>query len=709
MKPIIAFLSSFIISSFFTTVFGQPANDNACGAITLIVENLGCEPTTIYSYTGATWSSGSGNTFCNSYQNFDVWYKFTVPANGEVQVTFAPTTTDFNMSAEFYSSTSCTGLTILNQNTNGFPCMYASSNSGGDGFFKNLVPGSTIYVRVYKLYFQDAVGSFKMCISNTNQLADEPCTAGFFPIESADPLGQPCVAAKPFAWTGATLTPAVPNPSCGIINAADVRDVWFKVRVPASGKISLNFNTIGGSTTFIAMYTAPSCNGPFSEIYCGFYGGQFTTLVPNSVIYCRVYVYSGGPVNSGSANICVAAFNSVPGINDSQKVGIGIDTPFAKLDVVGTGIIRGKLTVGADIETRGNLIVQGNIIGKYGTAVLQGNTTIQGGPLKIDSLDLGSRLGNRVALYGGLGNSPKYGLGIQSSLLQMFSDMPNTNIAFGHGNSYNFTERARIINQGEYGMRLKGRLQLETGTNSAGIWLNNAANTVSPAFIGMVADNMVGFFGSGAGWGLTMNTTTGNVGIGLNTGGAARPLSFPATLGEKILLYPGIAGEVGIGVYGNELRLHADNPEGKVSFGTQTNAGVYSENALAQRNGAYAFSVLGSLWVNGTTYASDQRFKQNILPLNSSLDKLLQLQGVSYNMNTEAYKQNHFNSGKDIGLIAQDVQKIIPEVVGEKDGYLGIDYAKLVPLLIEAIKEQNKKIEKQQQEIETLKKQVGIK
>ena len=48
-------------------------------------------------------------------------------------------------------------------------------------------------------------------------------------------------------------------------------------------------------------------------------------------------------------------------------------------------------------------------------------------------------------------------------------------------------------------------------------------------------------------------------------------------------------------------------------------------------------------------------------------------------------------------------------MVGEKDGYLGIDYAKLVPLLITAIKEQNKKIEKQQQEIDTLKKLAGIK
>ena len=478
-----------------------------------------------------------------------------------------------------------------------------------------------------------------------------------FSIESADPLGQPCVAANQFAWTNATLTPAIPNPSCGVINAADIRDVWFKVRVPASGKLSLNFNTTGVYTTFISVYTAPSCNGPFSQIYCQFNGTQFTSLVPNSVIYCRVWVYSGGPINFGSAKICVAAFNSVPDIDNSQKVGIGIDTPFAKLDVVGTGIIRGKLTVGEDIETRGNLIVQGNILGKYGTAVLQGNTTIlgnttiQSGPLKIDSMDLGSRVGNRVSLFEGLGNIPKYGFGIQSGTLQMFSDAPGAVISFGHGNSYNFFERVRIINQGEYDMTVKGRLQLQTGTQSAGLWLNNSANTINNAFIGMAGDNQVGFFGgTGAQWGLTMNTATGNVGIGLNGAAASKPLSFPSSLGEKILLYPGGTGEVGIGVYGNELRLHADNPNAKLSFGTQDNAGNFSENALAQRNGAFAFSVLGSLWVNGTTYASDQRFKQNIVPLNKSLDKLLQLRGVSYNMNADAFKQTIFPLEKTSAL-----------------------------------------------------------
>ncbi len=189
----------------------------------------------------------------------------------------------------------------------------------------------------------------------------------------------------------------------------------------------------------------------------------------------------------------------------------------------------------------------------------------------------------------------------------------------------------------------------------------------------------------------------GNIGIGNNN--PARPISFPPTLGEKILLYPGGAGEVGIGVYGNELRLHCDNPGSKVSFGTQDNAGVFTEQAKAERNGAYAFSIFGSLWVNGTTYASDERFKKNITSIESPLQKLLQLNGVEYEMRTEAFPKSYFQPGRQIGLLAQNVEKIVPEAVNEMDGYKGVDYARLVPLLIESIKEQQKQIDELKQQL----------
>jgi hypothetical protein len=194
----------------------------------------------------------------------------------------------------------------------------------------------------------------------------------------------------------------------------------------------------------------------------------------------------------------------------------------------------------------------------------------------------------------------------------------------------------------------------------------------------------------------------GNTGIG--TVNPTRPLSFPASLGEKILLYPGAAGEVGIGVYGNELRLHADNPGAKVSFGTQTNAGVFTEAGKFEINGSYALSVFGSIWANGTTYTSDERFKQNITAISSPLQKLLQLNGVEYEMKVNEFPKNHFMPGRQIGLLAQNVEKIIPEAVNEINGYKGVDYARLVPLLIEAVKELKNENDEQQKQIEQLKK-----
>ncbi len=62
-------------------------------------------------------------------------------------------------------------------------------------------------------------------------------------------------------------------------------------------------------------------------------------------------------------------------------------------------------------------------------------------------------------------------------------------------------------------------------------------------------------------------------------------------------------------------------------------------------------------------------------------------------MKANQFAKNHFSPGRQIGLLAQNVEKIIPKAVSEKDGYKGVDYARLVRLLIEAIKELKTEIE----------------
>jgi hypothetical protein len=90
-----------------------------------------------------------------------------------------------------------------------------------------------------------------------------------------------------------------------------------------------------------------------------------------------------------------------------------------------------------------------------------------------------------------------------------------------------------------------------------------------------------------------------------------------------------------------------------------------------------------------TTSTSDIRLKENIKPLQNSLEKVKNLQGVSFN-----WKNDELKSPK-IGLIAQDVEKILPELVftNPTDGYKGINYAEINAVLIEAIKEQQKQID----------------
>jgi hypothetical protein len=92
------------------------------------------------------------------------------------------------------------------------------------------------------------------------------------------------------------------------------------------------------------------------------------------------------------------------------------------------------------------------------------------------------------------------------------------------------------------------------------------------------------------------------------------------------------------------------------------------------------------------TFSSDERLKKNIEPLKSSLDKVMKLNGVSYEWEAEEHRGNN----RDIGLIAQDVEKVLPELVVTDDrGYKALSYDKIVPVLVEAIKEQQKFVDEQ--------------
>ena len=91
-------------------------------------------------------------------------------------------------------------------------------------------------------------------------------------------------------------------------------------------------------------------------------------------------------------------------------------------------------------------------------------------------------------------------------------------------------------------------------------------------------------------------------------------------------------------------------------------------------------------------YSSDKRLKDNIETIKSPLEKLDKINGVEFDWIPK--EGIHENEGHDIGVIAQEVEKVIPEIVQTRDnGYKAVKYEKIVPLLIESIKELKAEIE----------------
>ena len=101
-------------------------------------------------------------------------------------------------------------------------------------------------------------------------------------------------------------------------------------------------------------------------------------------------------------------------------------------------------------------------------------------------------------------------------------------------------------------------------------------------------------------------------------------------------------------------------------------------------------------------HSSDERLKNNITIIENPIDKVKKLKGVEYEWNN---LQGVYPIGsKDSGIIAQDVQKVLPQLVKEKKGgYLGVRHDRLVGLLIESVKEQQEQIDELKKEIEELK------
>lgn len=197
-----------------------------------------------------------------------------------------------------------------------------------------------------------------------------------------------------------------------------------------------------------------------------------------------------------------------------------------------------------------------------------------------------------------------------------------------------------------------------------------------------------------------------NVGIGLNSG--ASPIE-KLVVGKNLGTYNGnriVIGDDTPGTYTGLVMGEDDNNRGWLLWdidndfvalgykadGTQYNDRITLSNGnvgIKTDNPSTDLAVNGSICYTGSIGAcSDLRYKRDVRTLEHALDKVTRLRGVSFDWKQNDYPEMNFPDQEQIGLIAQEVKEVVPQVVSEtNDGYYNVDYSKLTALLVEAVKD----------------------
>ena len=114
-----------------------------------------------------------------------------------------------------------------------------------------------------------------------------------------------------------------------------------------------------------------------------------------------------------------------------------------------------------------------------------------------------------------------------------------------------------------------------------------------------------------------------------------------------------------------------------------------SDFNFTSSDGFIGWDCSSSNYVDGYSGTSDERLKENIEPLKGSAEKVAALRAVEFDWKDEReikYAKKRTGTAHDFGFIAQEVEKIVPEIVGERrNGMKTINYAKVVPLLLDVI------------------------
>ena len=162
-------------------------------------------------------------------------------------------------------------------------------------------------------------------------------------------------------------------------------------------------------------------------------------------------------------------------------------------------------------------------------------------------------------------------------------------------------------------------------------------------------------------------------------------------------LYSGSDGTVVLRTINDAYTAGATIFHSHRNAGTHTiNYTVFDGNIGIGMAPSYRFHSNGTVaGVGAYVNASDERLKKNIKPITDAREKLLQLQGVYFDWRQDEYPKMNFEQTHDVGVIAQEVEKIFPEAVKtDKQGFKSVAYSKLIAPMLEMIKENYWQFEK---------------
>ncbi|MCP9761662.1 tail fiber domain-containing protein [Lacihabitans soyangensis] len=393
-------------------------------------------------------------------------------------------------------------------------------------------------------------------------------------------------------------------------------------------------------------------------------------------------------------------FNSVLGnalITGNGRVGIGLSTPSELLDVNGRARIRHNVnTAGVWMSNSSNSLSvadgafygmksdteAGIYIGNSwrwwvkdnGDQVVGNNLGVGLSPTNAQVQLLNSVQNRKIVLYDNGPNNDHqyYGFGINPSTLRyQVNDLSGHHIFYAGVNATSSNELMRIQGSGNVGIGT-------TDASKAGLVVNKVVGA-TPAIFG---DNTSGV-GIDANFpGISFNGYY-NGGRKLLSDGYAGGLSMDPTNG-RISLYTSVSGTAG--------NVVTTTPRVSVTSNGNFGIGIAipTERLNVVGNGLFT----GTVCASNVTCPSDVRFKKNFRPLDNAMAQVMQVQGVRYDWRKDEFPEHNFSDKNQMGFVAQDLEKLFPEmVVTDSKGYKSVDYARITPLLVEALKEQQKIID----------------